>query len=98
MSFIEKFKWFKKMPSEDIIFDVKNFNKWFNDPENNSTYANSGIFLRLDKLSEDHIDDYLKSYGEEVHKKYSDRKYYYLTYAFYTQIQYIWRKLIKEKK
>lgn len=49
---------------EYIIFNVDNFNAWFNAPGNNAIYAHSGIFLRLDKLSESHITDYLeKCYG-----------------------------------
>lgn len=46
---------------ESIIFNVDNFNNWFNDPKNGATYAHSGIFLRLDKLSESHIKEYLKN-------------------------------------
>jgi hypothetical protein len=45
---------------EDVVFNVDNFNKWFNDPNNKAVYANPGIFLRLDKLSESHIKDYLE--------------------------------------
>jgi hypothetical protein len=45
--------------NEDIIFNVDNFNDWFNDPDNGATYAHKGIFLRLDKLSDHHIDEYL---------------------------------------
>lgn len=53
-----------EIPSEDVVFNVDNFNKWFNDPNNNAIYANTGIFLRLDKLSESHITDYMdKCYG-----------------------------------
>lgn len=53
-----------EIPSEDVVFNVENFNKWFNDPNNNAIYANPGIFLRLDKLSESHITDYMeKCYG-----------------------------------
>ena len=53
-----------EIPSEDIIFNVDNFNKWFNDPNNNAVYAHTGIFLRLDKLSDSHITDYMeKCYG-----------------------------------
>ncbi len=49
---------------EYIVFSVDNFNKWFNDENNNAVYANPGIFLRLDKLSESHITDYIeKCYG-----------------------------------
>jgi hypothetical protein len=52
------------LPVEEIIFNVDNFNIWFKHPENNAVYANEGIFLRTDKLSESHIKDYLlKSYG-----------------------------------
>ena len=47
-----------------IIFNVDNFNAWFNAPDNGATYAHPGIFLRLDKLSDSHIKDYLeKCYG-----------------------------------
>ena len=53
-----------EIPSEDVVFNVENFNKWFNDPNNNAVYANPGIFLRLDKLSDSHITDYMeKCYG-----------------------------------
>lgn len=45
--------------NEDIIFDVASFNNWFNDPDNGAEYAHKGIFLRLDKLSDHHIDEYL---------------------------------------
>lgn len=56
----------KVIPLEEIIFNVTNFNIWFNHPENGATYANSGIFKRTDKLSETHIDEYLaKCYGIE---------------------------------
>ena len=49
---------------ESIVYDVDNFNKWFCDPQNNAEYAHSGIFLRIDKLSQSHVDDYLKKcYG-----------------------------------
>lgn len=47
-----------------IVFNVENFNAWFKDKNNNAVYANEGIFLRLDKLSESDIEDYLeKCYG-----------------------------------
>jgi hypothetical protein len=53
-----------EIPSEDVVFNLDNFNKWFNDPNNNAVYSNPGIFLRLDKLSESHILDYMeKCYG-----------------------------------
>ena len=64
--------WFNRKPKpvktflvpEYIVFNVDNFNKWFNAPDNNAIYANPGIYLRIDKLSEDCITDYiLKCYG-----------------------------------
>lgn len=49
---------------EYVIFNVDNFNNWFNDTNNNAIYANPGIFLRTDKLSQSHVMDYLeKCYG-----------------------------------
>lgn len=54
----------KVIPLEEIIFNVNNFNIWFNHKDNGAEYAHSGIFLRTDKLSECQIRDYLlKCYG-----------------------------------
>jgi len=55
------------IPLEEIIFNVDNFNIWFNHKNNRAEYAHPGIFLRNDKLSESHIKDYLwKSYVIET--------------------------------
>jgi len=55
------------IPRKYRIFNVDVFNEWFNDKENGAVYANSGIFLRLDKLSISHIEDYLvKCHGLEL--------------------------------
>lgn len=43
----------------DNLFNVDDFNKWFNS-DNNGSYANPGIFLRLDKLNNSMIYDYFK--------------------------------------
>ena len=86
-----------QIPSEDVVFSVDNFNKWFNDPNNNAVYANSGIFLRLDKLSESHILDYLlKSYGIENGgpMKWS-APHYVIIEKFYKEIREDWKKKIK---
>lgn len=48
------------IPLEEIIFSVDNFNIWFLHPKNGAVYANPGIYLRLDKLSQSHISDYLE--------------------------------------
>lgn len=54
----------KIIPLEEIIFNVNNFNIWFNHKDNGAEYAHSGIFLRTDKLSQTKIKDYLlKCYG-----------------------------------
>lgn len=53
-----------KIPEESVVFNVDNFNEWFNDKDNGATYAHSGIFLRTDKLSDQHIEEYMKNcYG-----------------------------------
>lgn len=41
------------------IFNVKNFNNWFKNNKDKSIYAHAGIYLRTDKLSRGHINDYL---------------------------------------
>ena len=50
------------------ILNVNKFNEWFCNKDNNAVYAHEGIFLRLDKLSLSHIDDYLlKAHKLEKH-------------------------------
>lgn len=54
------------IPDESVVFNVDNFNDWFCDPNNGAVYANKGIFLRVDKLSESQIIDYIdKKWGIE---------------------------------
>ena len=50
----------KFVPRKYVLFNVEIFNTWFNDKDNDAVYAHSGIFLRLDKLSQTHITDYLE--------------------------------------
>jgi hypothetical protein len=72
-----------------IVFNVNNFNLWFNEPNNKAVYAHSGIFLRLDKLSEAHIHDYLdKCYGydQNVIDGYSD-----VIRVFYDSVKANWK-------
>lgn len=47
-------------PVDTIVYNVNNFNLWFCNKDNGAVYANTGIFLRLDKLSQSHIEDYLQ--------------------------------------
>ena len=49
----------KFVPKKYVIFNVDTFNTWFNLPDNEAVYAHPGIFLRLDKLDEAQIHDYL---------------------------------------
>lgn len=80
------------VPIDDIVYNVDNFNIWFTHKDNGSVYANEGIFLRLDKLSESHITDYLlKNYGIT---KFDRQK----IYQFEKSIREDWSsKLLKSK-
>ena len=81
----------KDIPSEDIIFDVDNFNIWFNNPSNNAIYANPGIFLRLDKLSETHILDYLdKCYDIDSDFEGFSKPKHIIMNTFYNEIRKDW--------
>lgn len=74
-------------PKEEI-FNVENFNTWFCDPNNGAVYANLGIFLRLSKLSENHITDYIqKKYNINWNK--SDISYEEIV-TFYNIIRQDW--------
>lgn len=59
--------WFKRKekkkftPKQYVLFNVDTFNEWFNDKDNGATYAHSGIFLRLDKLGDSQINEYLEN-------------------------------------
>ena len=77
--------------SDDIVFNVDNFNEWFNDPNNNAVYAHSGIFLRLDKLSESHIRDYIKNRFDIKEPDYDK------IYEFYYKIRDDWRTKLNER-
>lgn len=46
-----------------LLFNVKKFNEWFNSDKDWSIYAHAGIFLRLDKLCQDHFIEYIISHG-----------------------------------
>lgn len=82
------------VPKKYVLFNVETFNTWFNSEDNNAVYAHPGIFLRLDKLSESHIKDYLiKCHGLElsywdIHEDISD---------FYEEIRKDWLKKINNK-
>jgi hypothetical protein len=65
-------------PKKYVLFNVDTFNTWFNDSDNGATYANSGIFLRLNKLSLSHINEYLiKCHGVDPHDWSDDIEIFY---------------------
>lgn len=85
--FPKKEKSIKFIAPKDILFNVDTFNTWFNDENNNAVYANPGIFLRLDKLSESHIKDYLLK-CHNIHS--SDYDFHEEIRNFYDEIRKDW--------
>ena len=80
------------VPVDTIVYNVDNFNLWFRHKDNGAVYANEGIYLRLDKLSQSHIEDYLlKSYGivQADHQK---------IYDFEQEIRQNWSRVISKSK
>ncbi len=65
------------IPPKEEIFNVENFNTWFCDPNNGANYANLGIFLRLDKLGETHITDYIQKKYDINWLNFSDSGIFY---------------------
>jgi len=78
--------------SNDCIISVDVFNNWFNDPLNNAVYAHSGIFMRLDKLSFSHVEDYLDKKHDinRQHPLYADPLFYLLLCDFHEDIRKDW--------
>ena len=85
------------VPPEYIVFNVDNFNLWFQDPSNNAIYANKGIYLRMDKLSQTHITDYLdKCYGIKNNGAFLwSKSTNEMIYNFYNNITKNWMQQIK---
>lgn len=50
----------------DYILNVDRFNEWFNSEKDWEVYAHTGIFLRLDKLSGHHFEDYISLESNEA--------------------------------
>lgn len=88
----------KVIPLEEIIFNVDNFNIWFNHKDNGAEYAHTGIFLRTDKLSQSHITDYLlKCYGIESPAFLFSKPTNQLIWDFEKEIRADWLKKITVK-
>lgn len=83
----------KFVPKNYVLFNIETFNTWFNDKDNGAIYANSGIFLRTDKLSTKQIEDYLlKCHNVMV----SDFDFSEDIQKFYKEILADWRNKLKE--
>jgi len=78
----------------DSILDVNKFNDWYNSKKDPSIYANPGIFLRLDKLSQGHIRSFIESESEGLldYDYFDSRK----LYKFEDKIRKNWIKQINE--
>ena len=78
------------------LFVVDDFNKWFNS-DNNGSYANPGIFLRLDKLCSGMIYDYFKYlYITDVENKMTD-EYRVQFNKFHEDIRKDWLNKLNNK-
>ena len=95
------FKLFKRKENPETVkfkmtmLDVFDFNDWFCENKNPDIYAHKGIYLRLDKLSNHHVTDYLKDrhkLSDEVINKID----YTLLYSFINMIRLDWQKQINK--
>jgi hypothetical protein len=85
----------KFVPKKYVIFNVDTFNTWFNEPKNGAVYAHPGIFLRMDKLDESQIHDYLvKCHGLEL----SEWDIHNEIIEFRKAILEDWKKKLNENK
>ena len=82
------FKFVKKITFDhDAVFNVQRFNEWWNNKDNGATYAHSGIYLRLDKISLSHVTEYLyKVHGLSLSEHYT----YDEANDFYVEISNNW--------
>lgn len=79
----------KFVPKKYVLFNVNTFNEWFNDKDNGAKYTNSGFFLRTDKLSISHIEEYLvKCHGLKL----SDFDFNKEIVGFYSSVCKDWLK------
>ncbi len=77
----------------DSIIDVEKFNNWFNSNKDPNVYAHPGIFLRLDKLSQGHIEDYVWAVTRGA-VKYEDFDYEFMQ-NFEGHIRLDWRNKLR---
>lgn len=77
------------------ILDVDRFNVWFNSDKDPNIYAHPGIFLRLDKFSNSHLEEYIENVTEGLlfYDDFSDED----IRDFYLRIRKDWMKQINAK-
>lgn len=77
------------------ILDVDRFNEWFNSDKDPNIYAHPGIFLRLDKFSNSHLEEYIENAtgGLLSYDDFSDED----IRDFYLRIRKNWMKQISDK-
>lgn len=82
-----------------VILNIDNFNKWFNDPNKSpDVYAHKGIFLRTDKLSSGHFNDYfLNCIGVDDLNHFKEEIGFVTVYEFENEVHKDWFKKIKNK-
>ncbi|SRR6266403_2598350 len=82
--------------SIEEIFNVTNFNNWFINPDNGS-YANHGIFLRLDKLCDSFFFEYFEFQGVKKGSDFAYNENYTKFRVFVEQVRLNWISKINEK-
>lgn len=80
------------------VFNIENFNYCFNNPNNGAIYAHTGIFLRLDKLSDSQFFDYFESYeGINDGENFAYREDYTRFIKFKDDVRKDWMKEIEKR-
>jgi hypothetical protein len=83
---------------EDKVFNVENFNNWFNDTtKSKEIYAHPGIFLRTDKLSQYHFEEYFKFCGIKNPRKFLEEEYWKMYINLEKEVIKDWHKKLLER-
>lgn len=91
-----KLKAISKSGVMDSILDVDKFNDWFINNKDKNLYAHAGIFGRVDKLSQSHVEAYI-FYATKGLVSYRDFNWNKLK-EFEFKIKSDWRDLKKQKQ
>jgi hypothetical protein len=88
----------KILLDEEEIYNVENFNNWFNDKNKpKEIYAHPGIFLRTDKLSQSHFEYYFEHCGIENGREYCEGENWYKYKDFENEVIKDWFKKLRER-